>query len=227
MTIQLRSLEDQRAQLQAKLAESDREKQRANEAAEQLKQQLKAAQDELQQAVQEFNQRLADRDETLEKWKAAYNEAADVARGKEAERAKFESEAATFKARTKACEIKNAKLMSIGNEILKGYRDLTPIDQVIQNEPLIAGGRIGHESRVQDFRDCILDQDVKIPSAGGDQKTPDQKPQQDQKAPDRKADAAKSLSADDRKGQTAPGTAPQTRKRGNAKPSQNQDKVKP
>jgi hypothetical protein len=44
---------------------------------------------------------------------------------KDAERGKFEAEAATFKARTKACETKNVELMKVGNQILAGYRDLT------------------------------------------------------------------------------------------------------
>jgi len=41
--------------------------------------------------------------QTLEKWKEAYTEAATVARTKDAERAKFEAEANSFKASNKTC----------------------------------------------------------------------------------------------------------------------------
>jgi len=226
-TIQLRSLEDQRAQLQAKLTESDREKQRANELTEQLKQQLKEAQDSLQQAVQEFNQRLSERDDTLEKWKTAYNQAADVARDKDAERAKFQSETMTLNARVKVCETRNAKLLGISNELLAAYRDLGPIDGILQKEPLIGGGRIGHQNRVQEFRDCILDQDVKIPGAAGDQKPQDQNAPQSQSSQGQQAEAPKSQSRDNRKPQNGSGTARQVKKRNNAAPAENQDKVNP
>ena len=50
----------------------------------------------------DFNDRLTERDESLEKWKSAYEEAANVARAKDAERAKFEGEATAFKVSTKA-----------------------------------------------------------------------------------------------------------------------------
>lgn len=186
LTIQLRTLEDQRVAIQAKLTESDRERQRANQLAESLKKQLKDAQDAQQQAIQEFNQRLTERDEALEKWKTAYNQAAEVAREKNSQATKFEAESVTYKARTKSCEAKNAELLKISNEILAGYRDR---NLVITNDvqgPLIGPGLIAHQNRTQDFRDRILDQDVKIPAATGE----DQKPQ-DQKSQDQKTQVQK------------------------------------
>ena len=62
----------------------------------------------------EFNDRIAARDDTLEKWKSAYSEAATVARAKEAERTKFEADAKDLKTRDKACETKNKQLVKIG-----------------------------------------------------------------------------------------------------------------
>src|SRR3974377_1286041 len=69
LTVQLRALEDQRVTLQARLAESDRERQRSNQLAETLRQQLTDSQDALQMAVQEVNQRLTKRHENLTKRK--------------------------------------------------------------------------------------------------------------------------------------------------------------
>jgi chromosome segregation ATPase len=165
LTAQARALEDQLAALQAQLNESNQEKERLNQQIEGYKAQVKEAQDAVQQAVEEFNRRLTERDESLDKWKAAYEEAATVARAKDAERGKFEAEAATFKARTKSCEAKNVELMKVGNEILAGYRDLTLGDTLAIKEPMIAIRRVEHQNRVQSCLDRILDQDAKLPAA--------------------------------------------------------------
>ena len=58
MTAQVRALEDQRAAVQAKQTESDREKDRLIQQIEGYKAQVKEAQDAHRQAVEEFNRRL-------------------------------------------------------------------------------------------------------------------------------------------------------------------------
>lgn len=159
-TAQTRALEDQRTALQAKVADADREK-------AEMKAQVDAAKDEVRQlkkenreAVDEFNQRLAERDETLDKWKSAYEEAATVARSKDAERAKFEGEAATYKASAKSCKAKNTELIKAGREILARYRTLTVGDNFVATEPLTGLGRIEVQTFLQDSTDKILDQKV-------------------------------------------------------------------
>ena len=74
-TGQVRSLEDQRGALQAKQAVAERDRDRLQKQSDALKAQVKDAEQANQQAVEEFNQRLAERDESLEKWKSAYEEA--------------------------------------------------------------------------------------------------------------------------------------------------------
>ena len=195
LTGQLRSFEDQRAQAQAKLAQAEREKAVAVQAAERLKGQLKDAQKALQDAVDEFNNRLANRDETLEKWKAAYGEAAQVAQEKDALRAKFEGEAGVFKARTKSCEAKNLQLLKVNSEILAAYRDLTPIDAALINEPLIGFSRVDHQNKVQDFHDKIIDQDARIPTAPVQEQSGDSKKEAAGKSGGRKTSDAKTSDA--------------------------------
>src|SRR4030081_1242082 len=75
-TMQTRALEDQRTALQAKLADAERDKAAAKAEIDAAKAQVKKIEKEHREAVDQFNQRLAERDETLEKWKAAYEEAA-------------------------------------------------------------------------------------------------------------------------------------------------------
>jgi len=118
-TAQLRQLEDERTALQAKVAGFDRERAAAKAQVDAAKAEVREIRKEQREAVEEFNKRLTERDETLEKWKAAYEQAATVARSKDAERAKFEGEANTYKASTKGCVAKNGQLLKAGHELLQ------------------------------------------------------------------------------------------------------------
>lgn len=161
---ELRASEDQRVGLQARLAQAESQRQVALQENVRLKAQLKKAQSDLKQAVDDFNARLAERDATLEKWKDAYAEAAEVARTRDAERIKFQDEATTFKSRNTVCETKNVKLLKIDKEILAGYRDLNLFEKGAIQEPLFGFARVDHQNKAQDFRNRILDEDVKVPA---------------------------------------------------------------
>ena len=159
-TAQTRALEDQRTALQAKVADADREKAAAKKEVDDLKAQLKKADKEHRDAVDEFNQRLAERDETLEKLKSAYEEAATVARTKDAERAKFEGEATAYKASTKSCIAKNTLLVKAGKEMVQRYKDLTIGEIVVSREPMIQQRRVEIQNQLQESQDKFLDQKV-------------------------------------------------------------------
>jgi chromosome segregation ATPase len=160
-TAQARSLEDQRAALQAKLTAAEQERDRLRKQNEAVRAQVKEAEQAYRQAVKEFNERLAERDETLEKWKNAYGEAATVARTKDAERGKFESEATALRASNKACEAKNAQLVKIGQDIATQYEAMSPAEKLLDHEPVFGLKRVEHQNAAQDFRDKIVDQKVK------------------------------------------------------------------
>lgn len=160
-TGQVRSLEDQRGALQAKQAETERDRDRLRKQNETLRAQVKEAEQAYRQAVKDFNDRLGERDDALEKWKSAYTEAATVARAKDAERTKFESEAAALKTSNKACEAKNAQLVKVGNEIVTQYEAMSPLEKLWDHEPVFGLKRVEHQNTVQDLRDKILDQKVK------------------------------------------------------------------
>jgi chromosome segregation ATPase len=160
-TVQLRSLEDQRAALQAKQAVAERDRDRLQKQSDAFKAQVKDAEQAYQQAVEEFNQRLAERDESLEKWKSAYEEAATVARSKDAERAKFEGEATALKASNKSCEAKNVQLFKTSDEMLKQFKSMNLLDAIAAREPVFGIKRVELQNLLQDYRDKILDQKVK------------------------------------------------------------------
>ena len=160
-TGQFRTLEDQRAALQARATAAEQERDRLRKQNEVLRAQVKEAEQAHRQAVKDFNDRIAERDEALEKWKSAYAEAATVARAKDAERTKFEGEAAALKASNKACEVKNTRLVKAGNDIVTQCEAMNPFEKILDHEPAFGLKRVEHQNAVQDFRDRILDQKVK------------------------------------------------------------------
>jgi chromosome segregation ATPase len=160
-TAQLRSLEDQRAALQARQTVVERERDRLQKENDAFKAQVKDAEQAYQKAVDDFNQRLGERDETLEKWKSAYEEAANVARTKDAERAKSVSEATALKASNKSCETKNAQLFKASDEMLTYFKSMNLLDALAVREPVFGIKRVELQNVLQDYRDKILDQKVK------------------------------------------------------------------
>jgi chromosome segregation ATPase len=150
-TAQQRALEDERTALQGKIADAQRN-------AANLKAQLDKAQAQYKTAVEEFNKRLAERDDTLEKWKSAYEEAATVARAKDAERAEFQSQATSYKASTNACRAKNLALAKLDHELVNELSSVTFGDTVLASEPALGLHRVQAQNKVQDYAYKILDQ---------------------------------------------------------------------
>jgi chromosome segregation ATPase len=155
---QTRQLEDQRTALQAKVADAEKEKVALKAQVDAAKAEARQIEKQNREAIDEFNKRLAERDETLEKWKSAYEEAATVARSKDAERAKFEGEANTYKASLKSCQAKNSQMFKAGNELLHQYRALTVGDAIVAREPVLGLRRVEIQNKLQDTSDKILDQ---------------------------------------------------------------------
>lgn len=158
---QQRVLEDQRAALQAKLTEAESERAGLKEQIGVAKAEVKQIAKQHRDAVEEFNRRLAERDETFEKWKAAYEEAANVARAKDAERAKFEAQGVAYKASVKSCVAKNAELVKLGRELLERYEAANFVDLTVASEPLTGVRRVEIQNLLQDYNDKILDHKVK------------------------------------------------------------------
>ena len=157
-TLQTRQLEDQRAALQAKLADAEKEKAAAKAQVEAAKAETRRVEKRERETTEEFNRRLAERDETLEKWKAAYEEAANVARDRDAMRAKFEAESKLYKASTDSCVAKNTQLVKHGQELLRRYQSVTIGDTIVAREPVLGLRRVEIQNAIQDLQDKILDQ---------------------------------------------------------------------
>lgn len=175
-TIQQRALEDERTRLLAQNAEYER-------LIEALQAEVAARPDPAAVAAMEadFNSRLETKteaisqlgghvdqlrgnlgqlSENLENWKAAYEEAANIARTTEAARAQLEAQNSVLNERATSCEVKNAELFNVGNEILDRYSGVGLGDTLAIREPFIGFKRVELQNLVQDYQDKLLDQRV-------------------------------------------------------------------
>lgn len=159
-TAQTRALEDQRTALQGQLAEMTRARDALKADVATAKAQARKSEMDYRTAVRDFNDRLEERNQTLEKWKDAYAEAADVARTKDAERAKFEAESKAYKASTGVCIGRNQELVKVGRELMGRYEGVTFGDVVVANEPLLGFRRVEIQNLLQGYGDRILNQKI-------------------------------------------------------------------
>lgn len=169
-TADLRSLQDGQARLQAEAAEAKAQRERlqtqfdaqaariaeleANppgpppEMVEELET-LRAA----TAALQQQNAQLT---EALGRWQVAYNEAAGVARTKEAERQAYQAAFTRIRTALGACETKNGELTAAAGELLVLYE--TPEFRSLvtrSGEPLLGFWRVRLENIMQEHEDRI------------------------------------------------------------------------
>ncbi len=164
---QVRSLEDAQAALQARQSELEKDREALRQQVEALSKGKAAAPDQAQGEAMaaEFNRRLAAENaqavqlnETLEKWKAAYAQAAEIARAKEAERIRLAGEVEGMGRRATGCEAKNVELFKVGNEILDHLKDIDLAEAMAAHEPFVGLKRVELQNLAQDERDKLLDQ---------------------------------------------------------------------
>lgn len=92
----------------------------------------------------------------LARWQGAYNEAAQVARQKEAERLGFATSLRAARGAVDAAEEKNAKLTEVANSILKLYESQDFRSLLVKSyEPTLGFWRVRLENTVQDQEDRI------------------------------------------------------------------------
>ena len=165
-TEELRDTQDQLAKLQAKDAENQRQIQALTaQAAEQKAQataQASAGQREGEQArraaeaaEREMKQHMAEAQGIVDKWQAAYNQAAAMAKARDEAAAHFQALNKQLTDRTALCEEKNAHLVEIGNEILDRFTDRGFLESFSQTEPFTQIKRVELENIAQDYDDRV------------------------------------------------------------------------
>lgn len=178
---QQRALEDENATLRAKGAEDARKLDALTLKADEATQQLGALQQDLNdhlQQEQKLGQTLdaAEKDaaasrgalgqvvSNLAKWQAAYKEAADAARTRDADAKRFEAQLAQTTQRADDCSSRNAALFKIGNELLARYEGKGVFSILLEGEPVTQLKRVELENLIQDYQDKLLDEKIAPPA---------------------------------------------------------------
>jgi chromosome segregation ATPase len=111
----------------------------------------------LSNKVKAREKQLVEFQEALEKWKAGYQKAAEVARTKEAERARAAADVIATKHLIADRERKNIGLFNVAMEILERYEGYALGKSLAAREPFIGTTRVKVENMVQGYSDKILD----------------------------------------------------------------------
>jgi hypothetical protein len=161
-TMRIRELEDQNAQLTAKQAAAERDKidftQKAAAADKELgalRQQGAADKTALDQASAAQKQQ----GESIVKWQASYNQAAEVARTRDADAKRLDAVVGQLRPRVQSCEAKNAELYKIGEEVL-GLYDKKDFLDLVAGEPVTKLKRVELENMMQDYEDKMRDNEI-------------------------------------------------------------------
>jgi uncharacterized protein (DUF3084 family) len=108
--------------------------------------------------------KLADRDkrikeyeEAIVKWKAAWQQATDLARTTDAQKTKLAAEAASLKNTVADRERRNIALFNTATEILDRYKNHALGKAILAKEPFTQTTRVKIETLVQGYGDKIVD----------------------------------------------------------------------
>jgi DNA repair exonuclease SbcCD ATPase subunit len=167
-TLQLRTAETERANLQTAQAALLEEKKALADKFEALRKQTVADRAADDKAIAALKAKSATEEaevarlmQALEKSEAAGKEAAAVGVAKETERAKLAAEILVLKRKIDDREMKNLALFKLGNEILTRYQKFTLGEALAAREPFVGSTRAKLETLVQDYQDKLLDQRAK------------------------------------------------------------------
>jgi len=162
--LQLRSAQTEMATMQATKAATDAKIKELTTKVDALTKQAATDQaasrksiDELTVHNSRLHEQVAKLGEALEKWKAGYAKAVEVARAKEAERAKLADDNSVLNAHLRDQKANNMALFKLGNEILTRYEKFSVGDALSAREPFTGITRARLESFVQDSRDKLAE----------------------------------------------------------------------
>jgi predicted nucleic acid-binding Zn-ribbon protein len=168
MALQLRDSESARATLQATETDSEQKIATLTTQLETLTKQSAADKEAGDKAVDDLKVQLAARDSQIEVAKRSIQsletelkKVTDIARTKEAQRAKLDAEAIVLRRRVADQQVKNAAMYKIGTEILTRYEKFGLGEALTAREPFVGTTRVKLETLVQDYSDNLADQKIK------------------------------------------------------------------
>ncbi len=120
---------------------------------------------DLKEKSSEQTTEMARLSESLAKWKAGYQQLEEVAKGKEAERAKLADKVVLLDRRVADYHRKNDELYKVGCEVLSRYEGFGLGTAITAREPFTRLTRVKLENLVQDFQDKLNDQKIQPENA--------------------------------------------------------------
>ena len=166
--LQLRNIEAERARLEAELGvlttQSERQIKDLNA---KLEEALKSSAEEKTLA----DKKIAEQEKKLEaevartaafaaaldKWKASYFQITEIARTKEAERARLLDKTMSLQNTVADRERRNLELYGVGKEILDRYENFAFGKALLAREPFTGLAKVRLEEQVQDYKDQLTD----------------------------------------------------------------------
>jgi len=166
--LQLRNIEAERARLEAELGvlttQSERQIKDLNT---KLEEALKSSAEEKTLA----DKKIAEQEKKLEaevartaafaaaldKWKASYFQITEIARTKEAERARLLDKTMSLQNTVADRERRNLELYGVGKEILERYENFAFGKALLAREPFTGLAKVRLEEQVQDYKDQLTD----------------------------------------------------------------------
>jgi TolA-binding protein len=177
--LQLRNIEAERARLEAEVLTTQSERQIKDLNAK-LEESLKSAAEEKtladKQIAEQEKKLEAEKARTaafaaaLDKWKASYFQITEIARTKEAERARLLDKTMSLQNTVADRERRNLELYGIGKEILERYENFAFGKALLAREPFTGLAKVKLEEQVQEYKDKLTDGVVRE----GDSATPAQ-----------------------------------------------------
>lgn len=168
LTLQLRTAETERANLQMAQTALAEEKKVLTQQVELLRKNAIEDKKIADKKVADQEARLAEKEaeaaqlkESLERWKTGYDKASELARSVDAERAKLATEIIELQRLVADREQKNRALFKLGNEILTRYEQYGLGNALLAKEPFVGSSRVKLENLVQDFQDKLLTEKVR------------------------------------------------------------------
>ena len=160
LTGRLRAAETERNTLLSDKAQLEQEKKTLTAKIDTLNKQAAADKARIE-ALEAKEKELDAANESLAKWKAAYEQIQTAGQKAEAERAKLASESIILKRKVEDRERKNLELYKTANEVLTRYEKFGLGEALSAKEPFTGITRVKLENQVQDYQDKIADQKVR------------------------------------------------------------------
>lgn len=171
--IQLRTAETERANLQAAQADLDQKNKTLAKQVEALTKQVNDDKAKTDKTTADLVDKVTQRDTeivqykgSIEKWKTEFGKLTEVARTKEAERARLEAKSIELDRRVADQQRKNETMYKLGTEILSRYEKFGLGDALTAREPFVGITRVKFQNLIQDYSDKIADQKIKPAPSG-------------------------------------------------------------